>query len=520
MQKNIFFKTYPADMSSLKTSRDEIKDIAEKLRWPSQLLNPLLLCHSELLANTVNYSHSPKATSITISLTQTLSELVFEYSDNGKVYNPFAQPVTDIDDLPLLAEHGRGLSLIQASCQTLRYQERKRPYVNSVECRFVWPVQTQKQHVLLVEDDPVQNMLYREYLASDFFVHCAHTGKEALTLLEHQAIDLVISDISMPDTNGVELRKKLLSQSNTDLIPFMFLTGTEDVTASQELAYLGIDDFLQKPVNKAQLVASAKRVLGRIEQLVSRLGEQLDNHITQALCPRLPEHLPGWDIASDTRNTGQGGGDAVFVEATPNPTLVLLDVMGHDISAKFFAHAHTAYLRGLVRSMTPMEASQPPFDPAMLLNQFSDAAYADDLLTHTILTTLIVELLPGGRVHYASAGHPPPIVVGPNGLRELHGGGSLPGLLANCQYRFSDVQLRPGERLIMYSDGLFESATTMKARQQLESAMKHALQQSAELPIKDAIAAVMAKFDELAGNARDDVSLVMLEAIEVNALGA
>lgn len=515
MRKCIFFKIYPANMSSLKASRNDIKDIAEKLRWPSQLLNPLLLCHSELLANTVNYSLSPSATSISISLTQTLNELVFEYSDNCKAYNPFAQPVAEIDELPLLAEHGRGLSLIQASCQTLRYQERTRPYVNSVECRFAWPVQTQKQHVLLVEDDPVQNMLYREYLSNDFFVHCAHTGKEALGVLEHENIDLVISDISMPDTNGVELRKKLLSQSNTDLIPFMFLTGTEDVTASQELAYLGIDDFLQKPVNKAQLVSSAKRVLGRIEQLVNRLGEQLDNHITQALCPRLPEHLPGWEIASDQRDTGQGGGDAVFVEATPNPTLVLLDVMGHDISAKFFAHAHTAYLRGLVRSMTPMESTQPPFDPAKLLNQFSDAAYADDLLSHTILTTLIVELLPNGRVHYASAGHPPPIVVGSSGLRELQGGGSLPGLLANCQYRFNDAQLQPGERIVMYSDGLFESAATMKERQQLENDMKRILQQSAELPIKDATAYVMGKFDELAGSARDDVSLVMLGPLEV-----
>lgn len=514
MRKCIFHKTYPANMGSLKSSRADIKDIAEKLHWPSQIINPLLLCHSELLANTVNYSHSPSATSITIALTQTINELVFEYSDNGKVYNPFAGTVAEIAELPFMAEHGRGLSLIKASCQTLRYYERTRPYVNCIECRFAWPVYAQKPHVLLVEDNPVQNMLYREYLSQDFFVHCAHTGNEALAVLEREHIDLVISDISMPDTNGVELRKKLLSERDTDLIPFMFLTGTEDVASSQELAYLGIDDFLQKPVNKAQLVASAKRVLGRIEQLVQRLGEQLDNQITRALCPCLPEHLPGWEIASDQRDTGHGGGDALFLEATPNPTLVLLDVMGHDISAKFFAHAHTAYLRGLVRSMTPMESTQPPFDPGKLLNQFSDAAYADDLLSHTILTTLIVELLPNGRVHYASAGHPPPIVVGPNGLRELQGGGSLPGLLANCQYRFNDAQLQAGERLIMYSDGLFESAATMQERQQLEKSMKRILQDSAKLPIKEAAAFVMAQFDELAGSARDDVSLVMLGALD------
>ena len=67
----------------------------------------------------------------------------------------------------------------------------------------------------------------------------------------------------------------------------------------------------------------------------------------------------------------------------------------------------------------------------------------------------------------------------------------------------------------MYSDGLFESAATMKERQQLESDMKRILQQSAELPIKDATAYVMGKFDELAGSARDDVSLVMLGPLEV-----
>ena len=509
MKRCIFYQNYPAELSILKKCRADIHDIVARLHWIPQTYNPLLLCVSELIANTVNYSKAPVASSFSIALFNTGTHLVCEYRDNGGLFDPFKQAVK-LEDIDPFAEHGRGIALLAASCETVYYQQAQAPFTNAVICNFKWPHKAIKPSVLLVEDDPAQNYLYLEYLKADYNVLACHTAEEAIATAQQQVIDVVVSDISMPGTNGIELRKTLLDNPTTDLIPFMFLTGAQEIVDSERLAYLGIDDFLQKPVSKQQLITSIERVLQRSTQLLTRVTERLDQHITQALCPKLPNHCLSWAIEYASRNTGAGGGDAVFLEATPQPTLVLLDVMGHDISAKFFAHSHTGYLRGLVKSMTPSFDLQPQFDPAEVLNKLSDMAFADELLSHTILTTLVIELWPNGRFRYASAGHPPPIVVGPNGLKRLDDGGMLPGLMAQHSYSNAAYTLAADERLVLYSDGLFEGASNPSQRQQLEKEVLISIEQSYNLPITQAKEHIMTCFDQQAGSASDDVTLILL----------
>lgn len=511
MQKPIFHRYYAADMQSLSVCRDDINNVAKRLQWKPNTTHPLLLCVSELIANTVNYSKSPQATGISLSIRQTTTAIIFEYRDNSGIYNPFQNPVEKLHDISLLAEQGRGLSLIKASCQTVRYREQSKPYVNTIECHIARPYRTFQPHLLLVEDDPAQNLLFSEFLSNDYNVISCHTAAEAINAISQQAVDLVISDISMPDMDGIELRKRLLEQTSTDLIPFMFLTGTEGIEGIENLAHLGIDDFLQKPVSKQRLVATVKRVLGRVQQLTNRFSEQLDQQITAALYPALPTHCLGWRLQSDRRDTGNGGGDALLIDATPNPTIILLDVMGHDISAKFFAHAHTGYLRGLVRSMTPIQDGHAAFNPARLLNAFSSMAFTDNLLTHTILTTLVIELMPNGSLRYASAGHPPPIIASLSGVRALTEGGMLPGILPNNKYGNYEYALQPGERLFIYSDGLFEGTHIPHQRSVLEANIFSAIQESSDMPLEEARDHIMTCFDKSAGNASDDVTLLILD---------
>lgn len=508
MRKPLFSKNYAASNPELKLSRDELRGTASKLQWPAALTNGLLLCHSELMANSIN--HSQGASLVNLKLVQTASEIIFEYCDNGAPFNPFAKAASPLDAIAFAAENGRGVALISHYADSVRYAKASSPFNNRIECHFALAIEAHRACVLIVEDDPVQNMLFSEYLCTDYNVLPATSAEQAHHLLNEHTVDLVISDISMPGTNGIDLRKQLLQDSRTDLIPFMFLTGSEDSESAQKLAHLGIDDFLQKPVDKARLLASVKRVLSRFDHLVNRLGEQLDARITQALCPPLPSTVDGWQLSVDRRDTGRGGGDVVFAEQTPAPTLVLLDVVGHDISAKFFAHAHTAYLRSLVRSLASHSSGQP-FAANQVLTQFSNAAFSDELLSHTLLTTLIVELLPEGRLRYAAAGHPPPLIVGPAGVKTLAAGGSLPGLLADAPYQNIDIQLEPGDRFLMYSDGLFEGTDTMAQRKLLEQGVMAAIVQSAKLPLEQARQQIMHCFDQLAGEAKDDVTLVLLE---------
>lgn len=511
MKRCIFFQVYPADLTQLKKCRHDLADVATRLKWPKHILSALQLCVSELIANTANYSSAPKATQFSLTLLYTREHLLCEYSDNGGPFNPLAQPTTALNTIDIMAEHGRGLSLLEHYCQHLEYQAQAGPFVNNLSYALAWPQTTHQHCVLLVEDNPAQNHLYREFLHHQYQVIACLSAQEALDALQTHTVDIVVSDIAMPGINGIDLRKTLLAQHTTALIPFIFLTGSEDSQTEQRLAHLGIDDFLQKPVSKTELVNSIERVVLRSQQLLAHLSERLDTHITQALQPKLPTHCLHWHLTHASRNTGKGGGDAVFLEATPNPTLVLIDVMGHDITAKFFAHAHTGYLRGLVRSMVPRGEQPTPVDPAVILNHLSAMAYADDLLNHTMLTTLVIELLPKGEVRFASAGHPPPIITSAQGLKRLPTGGMLPGLIPDSRYSNSTVHLQPGERLALFSDGLFEGASDPTQRAVLEQTMLLALAQSATMPLAKAQEHVMQLFDSTAGNASDDVTLLLLE---------
>lgn len=511
MRRCLFFQVYECELSVLKKCRNDLSTMAKRLHWPEKMINTLLLSASELIANSAQYSQQPRATQCSIGIYKTLNHIVFEYRDNGVAYNPIKTAPVELDDIDLLAENGRGLSLLKASFEEITYHAEAPPFINSIICQLAYPQKSYKKNLLLLEDNPAQNFLYKEYLCGDYTVIACHSAQEAIDAIQKQCIDIVVSDISMPGINGIDFRKTLLSHNTTDLIPFMFLTGTEDVMNIERLAHLGIDDFLQKPVAKNQLIACIERVLQRTHQLTHRVTERLDQQITRALRPRLPSHCLSWELAYGSRNTGHGGGDAAFLEATPQPTLVLLDIMGHDISAKFFAHAHTGYLRGLVRSLTPCSQHQPAFACADVLNHLSDMSHADDLLSHTILTTLIVELLPNGDFILASAGHPPPFIVSVDGIKRLDPGGMLPGLITQNQYKSQHLALNPGERLVLYSDGLFEGAEHASNRGQLEQSMMQAISQSIQLPLKQAVHEVLKQFDTVAGKPSDDVTLIMLE---------
>ncbi len=150
-------------------------------------------------------------------------------------------------------------------------------------------------------------------------------------------MDLVLSDIGMPDMDGMALREQLVEQPDTELTPFIFLTANEEETSIQRAGHLGIDDYLLKPVTREQLLHSLQRVIARSDQVRERLSERINRRISSALLPNLPENIPGWRLSLATRHTGSGGGDLLLHHQTEVQTLLLLaDIMGHDDTAKFF----------------------------------------------------------------------------------------------------------------------------------------------------------------------------------------
>ncbi|MEZ4752902.1 MAG: response regulator [Bdellovibrionota bacterium] len=89
------------------------------------------------------------------------------------------------------------------------------------------PKKTSKRSILLVEDDDDQRILFKMMLEnSGYTVHTANSAKNALFLLRHTPVQLIITDIMMPEIDGIEFLKKVKKLPNYNSVPTIALTAS------------------------------------------------------------------------------------------------------------------------------------------------------------------------------------------------------------------------------------------------------------------------------------------------------
>ena len=121
---------------------------------------------------------------------------------------------------------------------------------------------TDEQKTILIVDDN-QDMLsfVSSCMKEDYHVHTASDGASALDLLQHEQIDLIISDVMMPGIDGFELCKRVKTDISLSHIPIILLTArTTDVSRIEGLQ-LGADDYLTKPFNIEVLRLRVKKFI-------------------------------------------------------------------------------------------------------------------------------------------------------------------------------------------------------------------------------------------------------------------
>ncbi len=125
--------------------------------------------------------------------------------------------------------------------------------------------------VLVVEDDRSMRMLTVARLSGKYNVLTASDGLEALELVRHGGIDLIVADIMMPRMDGYELLETIRKEGvNT---PFLMLTAKETLDSKRLGFELGADDYLTKPFNSEEL-------LWRVAALLRRSGISESRKIT------------------------------------------------------------------------------------------------------------------------------------------------------------------------------------------------------------------------------------------------
>lgn len=123
--------------------------------------------------------------------------------------------------------------------------------------------------ILLVEDDKNLNKTVEIFLKSDGFdVTTCFDGLEALQFLNGNGIDLVLTDIMMPNMDGFELAEKI--RSTNKQLPIIFMTAKDDKPSKQLGFKLEIDDYITKPFDMDELVMRIRAILRRNQTLSSK----------------------------------------------------------------------------------------------------------------------------------------------------------------------------------------------------------------------------------------------------------
>jgi phosphoserine phosphatase RsbU/P len=328
--------------------------------------------------------------------------------------------------------------------------------------------------ILVVDDEPDVPLLikqrFRKHISEKHLeFRFAANGVEALQVIEAEPdIDIVLSDINMPEMDGLTLLGKITDRG--PLPKAVMVSAYGDMDNIRAAMNRGAFDFVTKPIDFNDLQATIDKTRHELElirqalkardELVGVRRElEIAANIQRSLLPRgVPAGGAGgrFDIWADVIPATEVGGDFYdyFMITDTRLGFVVADVSGKGVGAAMYMAVSRTLLRAAaLRNLEPGECLER-LNHLLCLD--SDAG----MFVTVCYGILDVET---GALEYAIGGHPQPFIAGPTGARELGKSGDMVvGMMEDLTYKTLKEQMAPGEFLMLYSDGVNEAANEQK----------------------------------------------------------
>ncbi len=390
--------------------------------------------------------------------------------------------------------------------------------------------ETMQQRILIADDQKdVLDALQLLLKAHGYLLEMVSTPSDLLEALAQREFDLLLMDLNYArDTTsgreGLDVLGHLEKMENAP--PVVAMTGWATVGLAVAAMQHGVSDFVEKPwdnsrlleILEKQLELSRERREARRKATKEKLAREEATHhfqeqereiaearaIQGRLFPREIPQVAGYEIATSWQSARMVSGDYFDVLALGEDTLGLCiaDVAGKGIPAALLMSNLQAAVRGL---------SSPSLTPDLLCNSLNSIVWKN---THPDrFITLFYAQLDGSarRLRYANAGHNAPIVVHAAGSHErLQEGGGVLGIFEEQSFGLGTVDLAPGDRLVLFTDGVTE-ASNREGEEFGEQRLLSLLGEHRALPasaIKEKIAAAISEFS--GGHLTDDATLLVL----------
>ncbi|MDA8017817.1 MAG: fused response regulator/phosphatase [Thermoanaerobaculia bacterium] len=324
--------------------------------------------------------------------------------------------------------------------------------------------------ILVVDDTALNRQLLKAILrSSGHQVIEAADGETALAMAEEDRPDLMLLDIMMPGMDGHEVLGHLRSTESTAELPVILVSALDETSEKIKGLDLGAADYITKPFDRREVLARVRAQL-RIRQLTqtllqeqSRLHEDLcaAAELQTTLIPRSELSFPGLRIAHRFVPSDRIGGDLFNVVRLDDQHVAayILDVAGHGVPSALITFSVAQSLSrhaGLVMRSDGVASPESVQSPGPVLTELDRQYPIERFGKHFTITYAVLDV-ESWQLRYSSAAHPWPIVLHPEGtVTRLTEGGSVIGLGGLMSFEEGEIDLAPGDRLMLTTDGLEE----------------------------------------------------------------
>jgi serine phosphatase RsbU (regulator of sigma subunit) len=370
---------------------------------------------------------------------------------------------------------------------------------------------------ILIADDQrhILDALHLLLKGSGFSTELVTDPQRVLTALQAGSFDAVLIDLNYTrDTTGGGEGLELVSQIRAidKLVPIIVMTAWSSVDLAVEAMRSGASDFVQKPWDNWQLLQKLQHHVsrGQARQRTQRARTnelQEAREIQEKLLPKKLPEIAGYEVAGITQPLRFVGGDYYnIVRVGPQHTaLCIADVAGKGMPAALLMSSLQAALTPLIsQNLAPRELCH------RLNRILCDVTPAAKFISFFYAVLNNQE----NRLVYCNAGHNPPLLIRADGhLEELNAQGAVLGQFPNWSYQQSEIGMRSGDRLVIFTDGLIETSDANEKPFGEENLIRIA-RENRGFRAADLMAELMrGASQQCSGHFQDDASLIVLKAV-------
>ncbi|MCP4550848.1 MAG: SpoIIE family protein phosphatase [Bacteroidetes bacterium] len=379
--------------------------------------------------------------------------------------------------------------------------------------------------ILAIDDEPdmeelIRQQFRREIRKKEMEFVFAKNGAEALIRLnENKDIDMILSDINMPEMDGLTFLSKL-KEINRPLLKTIMVSAYGDMDNIRTAMNRGAFDFVMKPINFDDLEITMNKTIEQVNKLKSAekdhsqllsikheldVAREIQTSILPKTFPAFPEKTE-FDLYAAMDAAKSVGGDFYdfFMIDEERLGLVIADVSGKGIPAALFMAVSRTILK--TQAITGLPANE-------CLIRTNDSLCLENANSMFVTVFYAILNIKTGELSYANAGHNPPYILRKNGTVEMLAGmGELViAVIKGIKYSLYNEKLAPGDVLYLFTDGVTEA---MNINDELfnEARLVEVLSQNKDASAKQIIDAIVDKVKDFVNGAEqsDDITALAL----------